>query len=116
VHKAVVAQFEIASKNQAVLRRFYAGLFGRQSGLDAAIRGADHGGVSFYVEVDDVLENLSYAEELGGRIVELPHEIMSGGRPVTIAAFADPEGNRIGLSNGFPHIHIHASAAHQSAA
>jgi predicted enzyme related to lactoylglutathione lyase len=53
------------------------------------------------VEVDDVLENLSYAEELGGRIIEPPHEIMSGGRGVTVALFADPVGNRLGLSNGF---------------
>jgi hypothetical protein len=52
------------------------------------------------VEVDDVLENVCYAEELGGRIIELPHGIISAGRRVTVASFADPEGNRVGLSNG----------------
>ena len=52
------------------------------------------------MDVDDVLEHVCYAEELCGHIIELPHEIMVDGRCVTIAAFADPEGNRLGLSSG----------------
>jgi predicted enzyme related to lactoylglutathione lyase len=119
VHKAVVAHFEIAAKDAESLKRFYASLFGRRirtqdggarnayvidpngDGIEDAISYADLGGVRIVVAVDDVRENLCYAEELGGRIIDLPHEIMSAGRPVTIASFADPEGNRVGLSNGF---------------
>jgi predicted enzyme related to lactoylglutathione lyase len=56
-------------------------------------------GVELTVEVDGVFENLNYAEELGGKIIELPHEIMSAGRRVTVASFVDPEGNGVRLSN-----------------
>ncbi len=118
MHRAIVAHFEIAGKDGEGLKRFYGSLFGwrirsepcgaqvaywidpNSAGIQSAIRGATHNGVIPYVEVDDVLENLCYAEELGGRIIELPHEIMSGGRGVTVALFADPEGNRLGLFNG----------------
>ena len=119
MHTAVVSQFEIAAMDPDVLRRFYALLFGwrfsaengephslsatyaASSGIGGVINSAGHcdaGGVKLIVEVDDVLENVCYAEELGARIIELPHEIISGGRRVTVAAFADPEGNRVGLS------------------
>jgi len=69
--------------------------------MQSAICGATQNGVTPDEEVDDVLENLCYAEELGGRIVEPPHQIVSGGRGATVALFADPEGNRLGLFNGF---------------
>jgi uncharacterized protein len=121
MHKAFVAQFEIAAMDPDALRRFYALLFGwrfspdwaeaRQSsvmtadsnGMRCVISGRGEGnsdGVKLIVEVDDVIENLCYAEELGGRIIDPPHEVVSGGRRETVASFADPEGNRVGLSNG----------------
>ena len=118
MQKAVVARFEIAANDPEVLKRFYAGLFGwpirtrdtgawtafviepNGAGIEGAINHAEQGGVRFIVEVDDVLENLCYAEELGGRVIELPHETIIAGRRVTVASFADPEGNRVGLSNG----------------
>jgi uncharacterized protein len=121
MHKAFVTQFEIAATDPDALRRFYALLFGwrfspdgaeaRQSsvmtadsnGMRGVISGRGEGnsdGVKLIVEVDDVVENLCYAEELGGRIIDPPHEVVSGGRRETVASFADPEGNRVGLSNG----------------
>ena len=121
MHTAVVSQFEISAMDPDGLRRFYALLFGWRFSADGpeprklsvmtadsdVIGGAitrtcdgNSGGVRMIVEVDDVLENVCYAEELGGRIIELPHEIISAGRRVTVASFADPEGNRVGLSNG----------------
>jgi predicted enzyme related to lactoylglutathione lyase len=56
-------------------------------------------GVKLIVEVDDVLESVCYAEELGGHIIALPHEITSEGRRVSVASFNDPEGDRVVLSN-----------------
>ncbi len=121
MHKASVARFDIAARNPDVLRHFYGLLFGWPfspddaeartlsvmaadgNGIGGVISGAgddNSSGVTLIVEVDDVLENLCYAEELGGRIVDRPHEIMSAGRRITVASFVDPEGNRVGLSNG----------------
>ena len=119
MHKATVAHFEIGATDSESLKRFYASLFGWRisseqggahsahcidpngPGIEAVISQVGHRGMVPCVEVDDVLENLCYAEELGGRIIELPHEIVSGGRCVTVALFADPEGNQMGLSSGF---------------
>jgi predicted enzyme related to lactoylglutathione lyase len=58
------------------------------------------GGVKLIVAVDDVSENLYYAEELGGKIIDPPHEVTSAGGRATVASFADPEGNRVELSSG----------------
>jgi len=119
MHKAVVAHFELAAKDPESLKRFYASLFGWRmrtqdaggctvyvidpngDGIEGTITPADPGGVRIFVAVDDVLENLYYAEELGGRIIERPHEIACAGGRATVASFADPEGNCVGLSNGF---------------
>src|SRR5713226_5164766 len=121
MHKAVVAHFEIAAKDPESLKRFYASLFGWRirtqdgggrnayvidpngDGIEGAISYADPGGVRIVVAVDDVLETLCYAEELGGRIIELPHEMTCAGTKLTVASFADPEGNCVGLSNGVQH-------------
>ena len=120
MHTAVVAQFEIAARNPDVLRRFYALLFGwrfsavdheprvlsvmtaESNGVAAVITSAadgTFGGVRLTVEVNDVFENLCYAEELGGRIIDPPHEVASSGRRLTVASFIDPEGNCVGLSS-----------------
>jgi predicted enzyme related to lactoylglutathione lyase len=53
-----------------------------------------------YVEVDDVLENLAYAEELGGTIVRPPYELTRDEQRTTLALFRDPAGNIVGLSKG----------------
>jgi predicted enzyme related to lactoylglutathione lyase len=93
MHKAYVAQFDIAARDPDVLRRFYALLFGwwlspdqdearelsvttpHSGGIEGVMSSAgdgESGGLRLIVEVEDVLENVCYAEELGGRIVELP--------------------------------------------
>jgi predicted enzyme related to lactoylglutathione lyase len=125
MHKALVAQVEIVAMDPDVLRHFYALLFGWRfspdegeprnsfvstadsNGVGGAITRAgdsDSRGLRLIVEVDDVFENLCYADELGGRIIDPPHEVMSAGRRVTVASFVDPEGNRVGLSNGLQNL------------
>lgn len=119
MHRAIVTHFELGAKDGNILKRFYASLFGWRisseeggvhsahcldpngPGIETVISEAGHRGMVAYVEVDDVLENLCYAAELGGRIIELPHEIVSGAQCVMVAMFADPEGNQWGLSSGF---------------
>ena len=120
MHAAFVAPVEIAARNPEVLGRFYALLFGwrfsavdhapgdlsvitaESNGVATVITSAGDGaagGVRLTVEVNDVFENLCYAEELGGRIIDPPHEIASGGRRLTVASFVDPEGNHVSLSS-----------------
>jgi predicted enzyme related to lactoylglutathione lyase len=117
--KAAVVQFEITGRDGAALNRFSASLFGCQlhatptrdfyvvganrNGIAGGIgtsRDSGAGQVTVYVEVDDVLEHLSYAEELGGSIVRLPTEVRSPDGVFTYGLFADPAGNVIGVSSG----------------
>ena len=82
-----VVQFEITGKNSATLKSFYGTLFGWQAqevgitpgygvvrtekGIPGGIGPSWDGGsghATFYVEVDDIQECLSLAEELGGRL------------------------------------------------
>ncbi len=53
----------------------------------------EHPGVTFYVGTSDVNASLARAKSLGGKVV-IPRTELPG---VTMALFADPEGNRIGL-------------------
>ena len=53
--------------------------------------------VTFYVQVDDLQAYLNQAARLGGKMVMPPTEIPN---VVTLAMFADPEGNVIGLIKG----------------
>ena len=53
------------------------------------------GHVTFYVAVDDVEAALQKAEELGGKRMMGPDEILGGA--MTIGQFTDPEGHVIGL-------------------
>jgi predicted enzyme related to lactoylglutathione lyase len=119
MHKAAVVQFEITGRDSTALKRFYGSLFGwdmrqtptpgyrltamSQNGIPGAVGTSRNGGspqLTFYVEVDDIQEHLSYAEELGGRIVRQPYEVGSPEGRFTYAFFADPEGNVVGLSTG----------------
>ena len=120
MHRPIVAQIEVVGSNREGLKRFYGRLFGWRvssdlcgaqdaywidpgsAGVQVSLSEATQSRVVRYVEVDDVLENLCYAEELGGRILEPPREVMVAGRPATVALFADPDGNRVGLFNGRP--------------
>jgi predicted enzyme related to lactoylglutathione lyase len=56
--------------------------------------GAGEPGVTVYIEVDDLQQSLRKVEALGGSVLQQPMEIPGY---TTVARFADPEGNAIGL-------------------
>ncbi len=116
--KPIVGWFEITGKDGPALQRFYSKLFdwsihdagdgsgyglveagekGIAGGIGASQDGGQ-GGVTFYVEVDDLAAFLDRAQRLGGKTVVGPTEIPSFG--LTFAFFADPEGHVVGLSTG----------------
>ncbi|TAK20197.1 MAG: VOC family protein [Chloroflexota bacterium] len=112
-----IVHFEIMGTNAIGLQKFYADLFdwkvgdampdmgfyglvdGESSGLGGGI-GQDQDGnsrVTIYVQVPDLAVALDRAVELGGEVVMPPMEIPG---VVTMAMFADPDGNIIGLIKG----------------
>jgi uncharacterized protein len=116
--KPAVMQFEITGRDRATLKSFYGTLFGWQAqevgvtpgygvvrtekGIPGGIGPSWDGGsghATFYVEVDDLQECLTLAEELRGKLVTPPREIPQFG--ITFAFFADPEGHIVGLQHGF---------------
>ena len=104
--------FEVAGKDPTKLQSFFGDLFGWQINSDNSMNygmvnlsGDVGGGIGpapegqpghamFYVGVDDVEAALQKAESLGGSRVFGPMEVPEG---PTIAHFADPEGNVVGL-------------------
>ncbi len=111
-----VVHFEVIGRDSPKLQKFYGTLFdwkidannpqnygmvdtGSNKGIPGGIgSGPDPGGVTFYVQVEDLQATLDRAEKLGGKTLMPPTEIPGAG--VTLAAFTDPEGNRIGLTKG----------------
>ena len=112
---APITHVEINSSQQKKLLDFYAKLFDWHmdtsnpmgyamvdthagKGIGAGIGQAQDGtkGVTFFVDVSDLKATLEKVKQLGGRVVLEP--VQTG--PVTIAPFADPEGNIIGLAKG----------------
>jgi predicted enzyme related to lactoylglutathione lyase len=111
-----VVHFEINGKRGKVLHDFYAALFDwkvtvegdNPYGYGLVDTGADEGIgggvgqtegqnlVTVYVEVPDLEAALAKVERLGGKRVMPPMEM----GPVTMARFADPDGNVIGLVKG----------------
>ena len=113
-----VVHFEIIGADGPALHRYYSQLFGWEINVDNPMNygivtregnvnadGVGIGGgvagyegvgsvVTFYVEVPDVEAALAQAEELGGKRVMGPEEIMPG---TTIGQFTDPEGHLIGV-------------------
>ena len=110
-----VVHFEIVCKDGGAGQKFYADLFGWKisadnpmnygivekdgetgigGGITGIFEGSDHPGVTFYIEADDLQACLDRAESLGGKTVMPVTEIPGF---VTIAHFADPDGNVIGL-------------------
>ena len=111
-----VVHFEIIGKDPAKLRKFYAELFSwkvgdmmgpemghyslvppESSGIGVGIGADMEGGArtTGYVEVPDLRATLDQAVAMGGKILMEPMEIPGA---VTMAMFADPEGNVIGLT------------------
>ena len=119
-----VVHFEIIGKDPASLAKFYRDAFGwnipdrpvpggegvanyylvspdgeqpPKSGINGGFgdlpEGYD-GHVTFYIAVDDIGAALDRVEQLGGKTMMGPQEVPNG---PTIALFADPKGNTIGL-------------------
>jgi predicted enzyme related to lactoylglutathione lyase len=112
---APVMWFEIVGKEGKKLQDFYSGLFDwsinadnpmnygmvdNGKGIGGGIGPAQNGQpwTGFYVEVEDVQAALDKAGSLGGTTVMPPMKIEEYN--LTIAMFADPEGNQIGLMHG----------------
>ncbi|HEX9658230.1 MAG TPA: VOC family protein [Bacteroidota bacterium] len=112
---ASVIHWEINARDSQRVQEFYSNLFdwkidsnnpmryglvntGSKEGAMGGIGQADPNNpspsVTFYVQVDDLQKYLDRAESLGGRTVMPPMEIPG---MVTLAMFADPEGNVIGM-------------------
>ncbi len=111
-----VVFFEILGKDSAQLREFYGKLFGWQisadnpagyamvaPGVGGPVEGVGGGiassgdgpaRVAIYVQVLSLDETLAEVERTGGKRVLPPIDVPNG---PTIAQFADPEGNVIGL-------------------
>jgi predicted enzyme related to lactoylglutathione lyase len=111
-----VTWFEVIGKDGAKLRDFYSGIFGwkidannpMNYGMveagDAGIGGGvgqaqagDKPSLTFYVTVPDLDATLKDVEKRGGKTVAPPMDVPGG---PTIAQFADPDGNVVGLIKG----------------
>ncbi len=114
-----VMHFEIMGADAKRTQQFYGDLFGWKVdannpmdygitstkdgdvGIDGGLGGGgDMGGarVTVYAQVDDPQKYLDKAVQLGGEVL-LPPTTPAGAR-VTIAMFADPDGNVMGLMKG----------------
>jgi predicted enzyme related to lactoylglutathione lyase len=108
-----VTHFEIGGPDASALQAYYRELFGwtidadnpmnygmvspTAPGIGGGIGPTPDNGphVTFYVETDDLQASLDKAEALGGKTVMPPMDVPDG---PTIAMFADPAGNVIGLA------------------
>jgi hypothetical protein len=112
---APVVHFEISTGGDgAALHAFYRDLFDWEvdasnpmgyglvrtnagEGIDGGIGGTAEGeapSTRFYVQVDDIDATLAAVEAAGGTVL-MPREVLPG--MVTLAMFADPQGNVVGL-------------------
>ena len=105
-----VVHFEISGKDGPKIQQFYGDAFGwsvdasnpmgygiveaQEGGIAGGITGADNPGVTFYVQVDDLVAALEKIGSLGGKTVM---DVTTIPGMVTMALFSDPEGNVVGL-------------------
>jgi len=110
-----VVHFEINGKDGAQLQQFYRDAFewnidadnpmnyglvdNDGEGIGGGISGGEAASVTIYIEVADLTAALKKIESLGGRVVQDVTEIPD---MVTMALFADPEGNVVGLLKDEP--------------
>jgi uncharacterized protein len=110
-----VVHFEILGPDGPALQKFYGELFGwaidannpqnygivqpTEPGIGGGVSASQDGSavVTFYVDTDDLAASLKKAESLGGKTVQPPMDIPGG---PSVATFADPQGNMIGLVKG----------------
>jgi predicted enzyme related to lactoylglutathione lyase len=108
-----VVHFEVIGRDPVQTQQFYGQLFGWSidannpwnygivdnggAGINGGISGGEHPYATFYVQVEDPQATLDKVTAMGGTVVmpvtEIPGE-------VTIAIFADKDGNRVGLMKG----------------
>src|SRR5579859_1245950 len=114
-----IIHIEIMGTDPAKSQKFYAGLFGWEigepapqlggyamaeptsAGLSCGIGSEGPGGrirTTFHVEVPDLQAALDRAVELGGKVLSQPSAIP--GTSISLAQFADPDGNTVGLVKG----------------
>ena len=112
-----VVFFDIGCRDNEATRSFYEKIFGwtalgdsphssrMETGADTGIDGAvtslghePHNYVMIYVEVKDINATLEEIEENGGETLVPATQIPEGGE---FAWFRDPEGNMIGLLQGY---------------
>ncbi len=106
-----IVHFEIAGADGGALQQFYAQAFDwevnaenpmayglvepqTETSIGGGITAADQPGVTIYIEVDDLQAYLDRVTALGGQVVQ---EITTIPGMVTMALFADPEGNVVGI-------------------
>ncbi len=105
-----VVHFEITGKDGVALQKFYRDAFdwsvdannpmqygmveAQGEGIGGGIGAEEPAIVTFYIQVDDPAAYLKKVQSLGGKVVQEPQDIPGG---PTIARFADPAGNIIGL-------------------
>lgn len=107
-----IVHWEITSSDGKPLHEFYGQMFDWEidtnnpydygmvntkveGGVNGGISGSPSGNmVTIYVEVDDLQAALDKAERLGGKTITPPMDIPGA---VSMAQFADPAGNVIGL-------------------
>ena len=110
-----VVHFEIQTNDSEQVQQFYADAFGwkvdANNPMNYGMVPADEGGigggicpsmsganlVTFYIQSDDISAHLDKIEKLGGKTVMPKMDIPDG---PTIALFADPQGNTVGLVSG----------------
>ena len=82
------------SMTDGPLIRIAGGIAGPLPGPVGVMRTADHPGVSLYIQVLDLRQTMTKAEQMGGKITLQPTDTPGG---PTIAGILDPEGNRLML-------------------
>lgn len=111
-----VVHFEFYGRDRKKLQEFYSNLFDWEiesidemqysvireagsNGIGGGIAdGRDEGPrVVVYMQVPDLMATIQQAESMGGKMLMPPMEIPNG---PTIAMFADPDGNPVGLVKG----------------
>lgn len=111
-----IVHFEIIGKQHGRAQKFYADLFdwtvgeamgaemghyalvdGASSGLAGGIGEGEAPRVTVYVQVPDLQATLDRATAMGAKVLMPPTEIPG---TLTMAMFADPDGNVMGLVKG----------------
>ena len=108
-----ICHIEIPCKDSERVSKFYTDVFGwgiqpipdmdfvmfkpgdgPGGGFDKTLQIADKGGITLYIEVEEISDILIKVETSGGKVLKPKYELSGIGY---LAYFADSEGNRMGL-------------------